>query len=319
MSHFTIAGVGSGPGDRAIKLNKGKNCTITHVKISKGLSISTTIDIENISVSDTITYTIETGSGLVYYNASADDNFNQTITVGGPGYIDYNYTFSYNDTFDIQVNEIHDQLPLVIIYPNSSYINITPVNYPYVNFTFTTTPSIDPPIIYTINYVNISNLSDYYIFNGSVNWTYPGDLTNTIVLPILARVNLTAFPEDGYVLLHWRDLSIFDGSSIQGYKIYRSTATGPEVLIAEVGNNTDFYKDENVRNDVTYYYRVTVDTERGEGPPSNEASAYPHHEHTIYDIMTVKYAGLIWWLWIIISVAGTLMFMGMVDRYFDRK
>jgi fibronectin type 3 domain-containing protein len=64
------------------------------------------------------------------------------------------------------------------------------------------------------------------------------------------------------------------GSAITGYRIYRSTSTGTEVLFTSVGTATS-YTDTAVANGTTYFYQVTALNSVGEGARSNEASARP--------------------------------------------
>lgn len=61
-------------------------------------------------------------------------------------------------------------------------------------------------------------------------------------------------------------------SPITGYRLYRSTVPGAEVLFATIGVTTsgrDTYTTKGVR----YYYRLSAVSAAGEGPLSNEASA----------------------------------------------
>ena len=61
---------------------------------------------------------------------------------------------------------------------------------------------------------------------------------------------------------------------ITGYRIYRSTSTGAEILFTSVGTATS-YTDNAVVNGTTYFYQVTALNSVGEGARSNETSARP--------------------------------------------
>ncbi|MHB8513220.1 MAG: PKD domain-containing protein [Actinomycetota bacterium] len=64
------------------------------------------------------------------------------------------------------------------------------------------------------------------------------------------------------------------GSSITGYKIYRSTSSGGETLYQSVGVQNSF-TDTGLTNGSTYYYKVAAVNAVGTGTLSNEASAHP--------------------------------------------
>ena len=64
------------------------------------------------------------------------------------------------------------------------------------------------------------------------------------------------------------------GSAITGYKVYRSTTSGAETLLASTGV-TGSYADTTAANGTTYYYQVAAVNALGTGTRSNEASARP--------------------------------------------
>ena len=61
-------------------------------------------------------------------------------------------------------------------------------------------------------------------------------------------------------------------SPITGYRLYRSTVPGAEVLFATIGVTTSG-RDTYTTRGVRYYYRLSAVSAAGEGPLSNEASA----------------------------------------------
>ena len=79
---------------------------------------------------------------------------------------------------------------------------------------------------------------------------------------------------DGYVVLTWEAPADDGGSPIVGYKIYRGTSPGDEVLLTTVGNVLT-YNDTGVTNGQRYYYRVSALNVVGEGELSAEVSATP--------------------------------------------
>jgi len=84
--------------------------------------------------------------------------------------------------------------------------------------------------------------------------------------------NLKATAGDDYINLRWEAPSDNGGSSITSYKIYRDTTSGKETQLAKIGNVLA-YKDNDVTDGQTYYYKVSAINSEGEGTISNEASA----------------------------------------------
>ena len=73
------------------------------------------------------------------------------------------------------------------------------------------------------------------------------------------------------VQLSWSAPSSDGGSSITGYRIYRSTTSGQETLLTTVAGTS--YKDTATTRGVVYFYYVTAVNSVGEGPRSSEANA----------------------------------------------
>src|SRR5207245_2659810 len=87
-----------------------------------------------------------------------------------------------------------------------------------------------------------------------------------------APLNLQAIGGNARVTLNWQAPSSNGGSSITGYKIYKSTSTGTETYLTTRGNVTS-YADLAVTNGITYFYKVSAINSIGESPQSKEASA----------------------------------------------
>ena len=77
----------------------------------------------------------------------------------------------------------------------------------------------------------------------------------------------------GQVSLSWT-VPTDGGKAIQGYRIFRGTSSGAEVLIQTIAIGTS-YVDNTVTGGTTYWYRVAAYTAAGDGAPSNEVSATP--------------------------------------------
>jgi subtilisin family serine protease len=85
--------------------------------------------------------------------------------------------------------------------------------------------------------------------------------------------NLSAKPNPSRgVSLSWLAPTSNGGSAITKYRIYRSTASGTETFLFEVGNVVS-YVDAATSKGIHYYYTVSAVNSIGEGPRSAEADA----------------------------------------------
>jgi subtilisin family serine protease len=78
----------------------------------------------------------------------------------------------------------------------------------------------------------------------------------------------------GSALLSWT-VPAPGSSSISSYRIYRSTASGGESLLATMPPSSTSYTDAGLTPGVRYYYQVTAGSWVGEGTRSNEVSVAP--------------------------------------------
>jgi fibronectin type 3 domain-containing protein len=92
------------------------------------------------------------------------------------------------------------------------------------------------------------------------------------------------------VALAWTPPASDGGSPINGYKIYRGTASGNETLITTVSNLATSYTDTGLINGTTYYYQVTATNLIGEGSRSAEQSATPVQPATVPGAPTLNSA-----------------------------
>jgi fibronectin type 3 domain-containing protein len=90
----------------------------------------------------------------------------------------------------------------------------------------------------------------------------------------MAPQSPAANPGDAQATLIWTAPSSNGGSSITGYKVYRSEVAGTETLLTTLGNVLT-YINSGLTNGHTYYYKVSAVNSVGEGPLSNEVSATP--------------------------------------------
>lgn len=131
---------------------------------------------------------------------------------------------------------------------------------------------------------NVTNGTTYYYKVLAVNSVGNGPLSNEdfdtpqagVAAP-LAPLNLTVIAGDGYVDLDWDVPASDGGSAITDYQIYRSTSSGVALDDSYVltGNTLTNYRDNNVENGTTYYYKVAAENSVGIGSLSDEYSAIP--------------------------------------------
>ena len=76
------------------------------------------------------------------------------------------------------------------------------------------------------------------------------------------------------VTLNWSAPASDGGSALTGYRVYRSSSSGAETLLATVGLGTS-YTDTGLTNGSTYFYKVSAVNGVGESGLSSERSAIP--------------------------------------------
>ncbi len=86
---------------------------------------------------------------------------------------------------------------------------------------------------------------------------------------------LQAEPGNSTVNLTWSPPADDGGSEITKYNIYRGKKNNQLELIKTVPGNVTHYNDTSVKNENTYYYRVSAVNSAGEGPKSNIVKARP--------------------------------------------
>ena len=111
------------------------------------------------------------------------------------------------------------------------------------------------------------------------DWSLEASATPTDV-PLAPPTGLVATPGDSQVSLDWNDNAEPD----IGYNVYRSTTQGSDYTLINASLVlTSDYVDSTVVNGTTYYYVVTaVDQALNESGISNEVSATPSSQQTVY-------------------------------------
>ena len=124
----------------------------------------------------------------------------------------------------------------------------------------------------------LTNGQKYYYQVSAVNSVGEGLLSGeanaTPAVVPLAPQSLTATASNGEVVLTWSAPLSDGGAPITGYKVYRGTTAGGEVLLTTLGNVLTF-TDTELTNGKIYFYEVSAMNLVGEGSLSNEASATP--------------------------------------------
>jgi fibronectin type 3 domain-containing protein len=126
------------------------------------------------------------------------------------------------------------------------------------------------------------NGTTYYYKVSALNAIGEGPLSNegsgTPLAPAIAPSApqaLAATPGNGQVALSWSAPASDGGSPVTGYRIYRSTSSGSETVLASPPGTGTSYTDSSAVNGTTYYYKVSALNAIGEGPLSNEGSGTP--------------------------------------------
>jgi len=119
----------------------------------------------------------------------------------------------------------------------------------------------------------------YFYVVKAVNWVGPSPASNQATGTALPTVpsaphNVEASAGAGNMSLSWEAPASNGGSSITNYKIYRSTSSGGETLLATIGNALGF-TDHGLTNGQLYYYQVSAVNDLGEGARSEEVTATP--------------------------------------------
>jgi len=104
--------------------------------------------------------------------------------------------------------------------------------------------------------------------------------------PPTEPLNLTAVPGNRQVTLTWEPPAQDWGWSVTSYMIYRGLTQGEWTFLHAVGDVLR-YTDNDVTNDVTYWYIVTAANGGGYGAWSTEVSATPTNQHPVCSIVSL--------------------------------
>ena len=125
----------------------------------------------------------------------------------------------------------------------------------------------------------LTNGNAYYYKISAVNAVGESGLSNELragpaTVPSIPTLNAAA-AGNASIALSWSKPSSTGGSSITGYKVYRSGASGSETLLTTLTTTATTYTDTAVTNGSTFYYKVAAVNAKGTSALSNELSATP--------------------------------------------
>jgi hypothetical protein len=151
--------------------------------------------------------------------------------------------------------------------------------YRSVNATWSETPYTTVGVTTTFVDRGLTNGSSYYYRLAAINALGPGletgEVKGTPTLPKTAPSSptVTATARTGAVTLTWTTPN--NGNSpIMGYDVYRSTTSGKEVYLTQVGAVNTF-TDANVTHGTVYYYKMDAFNAIGFSNASTEVRAAP--------------------------------------------
>lgn len=117
----------------------------------------------------------------------------------------------------------------------------------------------------------------YYYMVSAENAFGEGGCTEEILVTVAdvpgPVTGLMAVAGNASVTLNWTAPSHTGGTPITGYLIYRGTESGQETFLWNTA--TLNFKDTDLINGQTYYYKVRVSNSNGAGQPSGEVSSTP--------------------------------------------
>lgn len=223
------------------------------------------------------------------------DYVSATIVAGNQTF----YPLSNNVTFKMNIGQSYNLTTVIRVPMQSSQNNSNPGSLWYSSNEIGydqnyCSPTVSPGTNYTIS-MNIGFPQDYNpgqsraisVYWGAHNsYSYTVDWMTPSSAPSSPTNLHAATPSPSQISLSWTAPSSNGGSAITNYKIYRSTSSGSETLLATAGNATS-YNDTAASSGTTYFYKVTAVNSGGESAQSNEANA----TLKVDQVMTTVYVG----------------------------
>ncbi|MFW6141659.1 MAG: NosD domain-containing protein [Candidatus Saliniplasma sp.] len=116
-----------------------------------------------------------------------------------------------------------------------------------------------------------------------------GGLTNTFVQEVTVYgemsepSNFECRPADSVILLSWSEPESDGGDEVIGYKIYKGTSVDTLELFKTVDHRTFNYRDTQVDNGVTYYYKINAFSEYQQGKKTGLCGTTPRESNLVAD------------------------------------
>ena len=135
----------------------------------------------------------------------------------------------------------------------------------------------------TTSYTDVVSIAGtYYYTVKAVNAVGSSAASTSISVVIMAATTVPGIPTgtaavgtNGAIIVSWSAPTSNGGLAITGYKLYRSTVSGSEKLLATLVTTTS-YNNSGLTNGMTYFYRVSALNALGEGSLGPEVSAVPN-------------------------------------------
>ena len=138
--------------------------------------------------------------------------------------------------------------------------------------------AIEPVSTTSLEVSNLDNGTTYYFRISAVNdiGEGPGVIVYETTFDMPGAVeDLSITSSDGELNLFWSRPEYDGGSPITLYHLYRGTSEDQMVHLTEVGPETTRYLDTPLMNGQSYHYRITAETDVGEGPMGPIVPATP--------------------------------------------
>ncbi|UCE38177.1 MAG: right-handed parallel beta-helix repeat-containing protein [Thermoplasmata archaeon] len=133
---------------------------------------------------------------------------------------------------------------------------------------------------------NVTSYTDFLVFNETIYY-YQVQAVNDLGAGLLSNADsaelmglpsepttLIATAGDSVVHLSWGAPHLIRGSAVTNYRIYKGESPDDMPTIIDIDDSL-FYDDYDVTNNITYYYKVSAINAIGEGPFSNVDDATP--------------------------------------------
>ncbi len=284
-----------------IEVGEERHWYAVHISTGEGVQISGTADKESFCMdvynSSTIGEIWDETTYLFKYSSDKDDVIYICAYTYESGYVDTGYDFVISvfsvpsSPRDLQART--DGMDVLLSWSPPSddggvdidgyYLYRNGIPLTDLGWDVVSDWGASPILITSTSYTDNTTYAgvEYTYSVSAVNWVGEGDKSQSVSVTPIDVPWAPYFDEepetgDGYVKITWVDSEIDGGSAVTEYRIYRGMSSGHETLLGSVPASTTTYRDDSVKNGVTYYYYVTAVNEAGESEAGEEVSATPY-------------------------------------------